>query len=220
MSLTIRAFPAGPIETNAFLVTDQETNRALIIDAPMDVTESILAAANEAGAQVVRIVITHTHWDHIGDAALIKEQSGVPLAAHPLAAERLASPGSATTDLPFEITGTSVDEWLNEGDVVELGEHRFAVLHLPGHEPAHIALYSEPDRMFLGGDVLFPNGHGRTDIPGSDQETMNRSLARLLDLPDDVVVYPGHGEPTTIGRERPWMESLRRYRDVSEGGVA
>ena len=212
MSLTIRAFPAGPIETNAFLVTDQETNRALIIDAPMDVTESILAAATEAGATVDRIVITHTHWDHIGDAALLKEQSGAPLAAHPLAAERLATPGSATVELPFEIPAVTPDELLNEGDTVTLGEHRFTVMHLPGHEVAHIVLYSEPDRMFLGGDVLFPNGHGRTDIPGSDQEVMNRSLARLLDLPDDVVVYPGHGEPTTIGRERPWMEGLRRYR--------
>ena len=212
MSLTIRAFPAGPIETNAFLVTDQETNRALIIDAPMDVTETILAAAREAGATVERIVITHTHWDHIGDAALLKEQSGAPLAAHPLAVERLASPGGATAELPFEIPGVTPDELLDEGDAVALGEHRFTVMHLPGHEVAHIVLYSESDRMFLGGDVLFPNGHGRTDIPGSDQEVMNRSLARLLDLPDDAVVYPGHGEPTTIGRERPWMEKLRRYR--------
>ena len=215
MSLTIRAFPAGPIETNAFLVTDQETNRALIIDAPMDVTETILAAADEAGTTIERIVITHTHWDHIGDAALLKEKSHAPLAAHPLAVERLASPGSATTELPFEIPGSTPDELLNEGDAVSLGEHRFAVMHLPGHEVAHIVLYSEPDRMFLGGDVLFPNGHGRTDIPGSDQETMNRSLARLLDLPDDVVVYPGHGEPTTIGRERLWMENLRSYRSDS-----
>jgi hydroxyacylglutathione hydrolase len=212
MSLTIRAFPAGPIETNAFLVTDQETNRALIIDAPMDVTETILAAAEAAGTMVERIVITHTHWDHIGDAALLKEQSRAPLAAHPLAVERLAAPGSATTELPFEIPGCTPDELLNEGDTVALGEHRFAVMHLPGHEVAHIVLYSESDWMLLGGDVLFPNGHGRTDIPGSDQETMNRSLARLLDLPDDVVVYPGHGEPTTIGRERPWMEGLRGYR--------
>ena len=181
----------------------------------MDVTETILAAADAAGTSIDRIVITHTHWDHIGDAALLKEKSHAPLAAHPLAVERLASPGSATTELPFEIPGSTPDELLNEGDAVSLGEHRFAVMHLPGHEVAHIVLYSEPDRMFLGGDVLFPNGHGRTDIPGSDQETMNRSLARLLDLPDDVVVYPGHGEPTTIGRERPWMENLRSYRSDS-----
>jgi glyoxylase-like metal-dependent hydrolase (beta-lactamase superfamily II) len=212
MGLTIQAFPAGPIETNAFLVADEESDAALIIDAPMDVTEAILAAAERLGKRVELVVITHTHWDHVGDAALLKERSGAPLAAHPLAAERLAAPGSATMELPFTIDPVTPDRVLEDGDTVELGAHRFRVMHLPGHEQAHIALYSEPDRVFLGGDVLFPNGHGRTDIPGSDQETMNRSLARLLDFPDDVAVYPGHGEPTTIGRERLWMEPLRRYR--------
>jgi hydroxyacylglutathione hydrolase len=211
MTLTIRAFPAGPADTNAFLVTEHETKRTLIIDAPMGVTDSILAAAEAAGATVERIVITHVHWDHIGDAAELKERTGAPLAAHPLAANGLSKPRSATMELPFEIPPASIDELLNDGDVVTLGEHRFAVMHLPGHDPAHIVLYSEPDRMFLGGDVLFPNGHGRTDLPGSDQETMNRSLARLIDLPADVVVYPGHGEPTTIGKERSWLEGLRRY---------
>jgi glyoxylase-like metal-dependent hydrolase (beta-lactamase superfamily II) len=211
MALTVRAFPAGPISTNAFLVVDQETNRALIIDAPMDVTETILAAAKADGVTPERIVITHTHWDHIGDAATLREQAGVPMAAHPLAVEKMAAPGSATTELPFEIAPSKPDELLNEGDVVSLGEHRFTVMHLPGHDVAHIVLVSEPDNVFLGGDVLFPNGHGRTDIPGSDQETMNRSLARLLDLPDAMTVYPGHGDPTTIGRERNWLEGLRRY---------
>lgn len=211
MSLTITAFPAGPIATNAYLVIDRETNRALIVDAPVDVADTILAAAEAEGAAIDRIVITHTHWDHIGDAAALKARTRAPLAAHSLAVERLAAPGSLVGELPFEIAPVTPDQLLEEGDTVALGEHRFTVMHLPGHEPAHIALYSEPDRVFLGGDVLFPNGHGRTDLPGSDQETMNRSLARLIDLPGDVVVYPGHGDPTTIGREA-WLQGLRGYR--------
>jgi hydroxyacylglutathione hydrolase len=215
MSLEIRTFPAGPIATNAYLVSDAETGRALIIDAPLDVTDEIVAAAESAGVTVERIVITHVHWDHIGDAAALKERFGVPLAAHPLAAAGLSNPVSATSELPFDIPPATIDEQLNDGDTVSLGEHRFAVLHLPGHDQAHIALFSEPDHMFLGGDVLFPNGHGRTDIPGSDQETMNRSLARLIDFPADVVVYPGHGDPTTIGREQSWLEGLRRYQQAS-----
>jgi hydroxyacylglutathione hydrolase len=209
MSLSIRAFPAGPIDTNAYLVIDQETNRALIIDAPMDVADAILAAVEAEGLTIDRIVITHTHWDHVGDAATLKERTGAPLAAHPLAVDRLAEPGGSMVELPFVIQPASPDELLNDGDAVALGEHRFTVMHLPGHDPGHIVLYSEPDRVFLGGDVLFPNGHGRTDVPGADQETMNRSLARLIDLPGDVVVYPGHGDPTTIGRET-WLQGLRR----------
>lgn len=211
MTLSVRAFPSGPVDTNAYLVTDQETNRALIVDAPIGVTDTILDAAAADGATVERIVITHTHWDHIGDAAELKKRTGVPLAAHPLAVERLAAPSSAMGELPFEIPPSRPDELLNDGDTVTLGEHRFVVMHLPGHDPAHIVLYSEPDRVFLGGDVLFPNGHGRTDIPGSDQETMNQSLARLIDLPDDAIVYPGHGDPTTIGREKSWLKGLRSY---------
>jgi glyoxylase-like metal-dependent hydrolase (beta-lactamase superfamily II) len=81
-------------------------------------------------------------------------------------------------------------------------------MYLPGHDNAHIALYSEPDRVFLGGDVLFPGGHGRVDIPGSDPKDMEHSLARLVDLPPDTVVYPGHGATTTIGAEA-WLQTYR-----------
>src|SRR5215213_2905091 len=209
MALTIESFVGGPIETNAFLVTDEETREALVIDAPMDVTDRIEQAVQSKGLTVTLIVITHTHWDHIGDAASLKERFGAPLAAHALATKALANPGSATTELPFTIEPVTPDHYLADGDEVALGAHRFRVMHLPGHEVAHIALVSEADRVFLGGDVLFPNGHGRVDIPGADQETMNASLARLVDLPPDTVVYPGHGLTTTIGDEG-WLQGLRR----------
>jgi hydroxyacylglutathione hydrolase len=208
MALTIESFVGGPFETNAFLVSDDATREAIVIDAPLDVAERIDRAAKTAGVRITLIVITHTHWDHIGDAAEMKELTGAPLAAHELAVETLANPGSATTELPFTIAPVTPDRLLADGDEVALGEHVFRVLHLPGHEPAHIALLSEADRVFLGGDVLFPNGHGRVDIPGADQETMNRSLARLVDLPPDTVVYPGHGLTTTIGDEA-WLQGLR-----------
>jgi hydroxyacylglutathione hydrolase len=210
MALTIESFVGGPLETNAYLVTGEATKEALVVDAPMDVTDRVVAAAETAGTRIMLIVITHTHWDHIGDAAELKERTGAPLAAHPLAAERLAHPGSASSELPFTIPPVTPDRWLNDGDEVRLGGHGFRVLHLPGHDPAHIALYSEPDLAFLGGDVLFPAGYGRTDIPGSDQATMDRSLARLAEFPPEVVVYPGHGRTTTIGAEG-W---LRRYRGL------
>jgi hydroxyacylglutathione hydrolase len=207
MALSITAFPGGPVDTNAFLVVDQESGDALVIDAPMGVTDEIVDTAWAANAKIKAIVITHPHWDHIGDAADLKSKTGAPLLAHRDAVGKMAAPSSSMGTLPFTIAPSKPDSVLDEGDVVELGEHCFTVMHLPGHEPSHIALYSEPDRVFLGGDVLFPNGHGRVDIPGSDQDTMNASLARLAVLPLDVVVYPGHGATTTIGAEH-WMQRL------------
>jgi hydroxyacylglutathione hydrolase len=208
MSLTVSAYPGGPIETNAYLVVDIETREALVVDAPQGITETIVDAAKGASAKITMIVITHTHWDHIGDAAELKVRTGAPLIAHELAVPGLTNPGSVVFDLPTPIPPVMPDRFVEDGDTVSLGSHSFTVLHLPGHDEAHIALYSEPDRIFLGGDVLFPGGHGRTDVPGTDQATMERSLARLVDFPSDVVVYPGHGKTTTIGDER-WLQGMR-----------
>ena len=110
--------------------------------------------------------------------------------------------------LPIEIPPATADATIEEGETVAAGGHVFRVLHLPGHDPAHIVLVSEPDRVLLGGDVLFPGGHGRTDIPGADEAAMRASLRRLRSLPLDTTVYPGHGAPTTIGAEAGWMGAL------------
>lgn len=206
MTLSLQAFPSGPLETNAYLVVDGETQHALVIDAPPDVTPTLTAAIAAAGVTVDRIVITHAHWDHIVDAAALRDALGVPIVAHPLTRERLAKPGSMTQELPFTITPVTPDAWLEEGDAVSLGAHRFGIMHLPGHDPAHIVLYSEADRIILGGDVLFPGGHGTTEIPLADQAVMDQSLKRLAVLPGDVVVYPGHGVSTTLGAEAGWLK--------------
>lgn len=208
MALRVQTFEAGPIQTNAYLVADDATGEAVVVDAPRDATGPVTEAATAAGWRIGRIVITHAHWDHIADAADLVAATTAPLAAHPLATERLAAPGSAVYDLPFTIPPTRPDELLNEGDTVTVGGHTFLVLHLPGHDPAHIALYSEADRVFLGGDILFPGGHGTVEIPGAVPAAMNRSIARLISLPPDVKVYPGHGLPTTIGAELEWMRAL------------
>src|SRR5690606_36233019 len=111
--------------------------------------------------------------------------------------------------LPVEIPPTTADETVDDGDEVTVGGHTFRVLHLPGHEPFHIGLWSEADHVLFGGDVLFPKGHGRTDIPGSDQAAMNATLKRLVaELPEDTVVYTGHGLPTSIGAEAGWIRDI------------
>ena len=167
MGITIKTFVGGPLETNAYLVIDDSSGEALVIDAPFDVVAEVVQAATDAGASIKTIVVTHGHWDHIGDLAALKEQTGAPVLASELSRERLIDPGSSVMPLPSEIIAVEPDSLIGEGDTVPLGDEVFEVLHLPGHEPGHIVLYSAEHKTFLGGDVLFPNGHGRIDIPGA-----------------------------------------------------
>lgn len=200
--MRVEAFRAGSLDTNAYLVLDEQANEAIVIDAPEDVADPLMRAIRTAACAVQRIVITHGYWDHIAGLADLVTALQVPVAVHPRVVDRLAHPSRS---LPVTVAPVEPDELLNDGDEVSLGGATFRVMHLPGHDEGHIVLYSEAEKVVLGGDVLFPGGHGRTDLPGSDQETMDRSLSRLAALPDDIIVYPGHGLPTTIGAERSWL---------------
>lgn len=207
-NLDIQQIPGGPLETNAFLVVDRLTKTALLIDAPPETHDAIVVAVRDHGATVSRIILTHTHWDHIVDTHALRASLNAPVTAHPNADTRLAHPGSAVMELPYTIDPITPDDHLEDGDEVTIGEETFSVMFLPGHDPSHIVLYNTDEKVLLGGDVLFPGGHGRTDIPGADETAMLRSLARLLELPDDVTVYPGHARETTIGAERGWMTEM------------
>ncbi len=204
--MRIRAFTSGPIMTNAFLVIDDDSKDALVIDAPPDVTPAIARAIQEDGLTVTLLVITHHHWDHIGDARELADSLGLTVAAHPASVAHLEQPAGG----PAPIAPVHVGRLLNEGDVVDVGNMSFQVLHTPGHAKGQISLYAPSDHVMFGGDTLFPNGYGRTDIAGASDEETAVTLLRLLDLPDDVTVYPGHGQETTIGQERPWMARITR----------
>lgn len=210
MPLELVTFVGGPLETNAYLVADTTTGDALVIDAPQGTAEAIVAEAAKRGWKIGQIIITHTHWDHVLDAKALKEATGVPLLAHPLARERLANPPSLGSELPFEVAAVETSDTLDDGDTVTLGGQMFTVMHLPGHDPAHIGLFNASEEILLSGDVLFPGGHGTLEVPGADQTAMNATMRRLVaELPAATTVHPGHGASTTIGAETPWIRLLR-----------
>lgn len=207
MTLRIYQIPAGPLPTNAFLVVDTVTGEAMLVDTPPDVAKQAQQIAEEAGANLRYIVITHGHWDHITGAADVLKLWSVPVVGHELVRERLEN-AAATSTAPMPMVPVKLDRFVDEGDQITIGGHAFTVMHMPGHDIAHITLYSKVDGVILGGDVLFPNGHGRTDIPGSDQQVMNQTLKRFLEFPAETRVLPGHGDETTVGREAHWIENI------------
>lgn len=202
MQLEVIQIPAGPLATNAFIVIDPATSKALIIDAPPESVALIEGEIMARKASPVALVITHGHWDHIQDTAAIRDRYEIPVMMHELDRERLESPGER------DFLAAIPDQILAEGDTVELAGQRFEVFYTPGHSPGQISLYHAESHSLFGGDTLFPNGYGRVDIPGASEADTLATMAKLLEFPDEVTVYTGHGEPTTIGQERPWMERV------------
>jgi len=205
--LTIRVIPGQPLETNCYLVADQEAGEALLIDAPWKVDAYVMDAVRELGVIVALIVCTHGHWDHTMGLAELLAATGALSACHALDADMLEHPSFAPFSLPFTLIPLTPDRLLNADDVITIGAHRFNVLSTPGHTPGSICLHDAEAHIVFSGDTLFAGTMGRVNFPGGDPEAMAHSLMRLRALPPATIVYPGHGPHTTIGKER-WLATL------------
>jgi hydroxyacylglutathione hydrolase len=201
--MIIEPVESGPFFTVGYLVGDEKSGRAIVVDAPKDSTPHLLRAANDHKMAIELIINTHGHWDHIADNLELQRQTLAPIAIHRLDEPRLENPKPVFFHLPFEIPPTRAGKYLEADDVIELGGLRFRVLFTPGHTEGGICLYEPSEKVLFSGDTLFAGSVGRVDLPGGDWDTLMSSIHQeLLTLEDDVTVYPGHGPPTTIGVER------------------
>jgi hydroxyacylglutathione hydrolase len=208
----VRCFTVGPVQENTWLVRREGADRALMID-PGDEADRLLGAIEQLGIGLDAILLTHTHFDHVGAVAPVARATGAPVYCPKIEVGVLADimsfvpwPGFG----PFE--SYDADETVEGGERLSLAGLDIDVIFTPGHSPGHVTYAFDREGALLSGDVLFQGSVGRTDLPGGDTATLMASIAGLLDRFDgDTVVYPGHMGVTTLGRERatnPFLQSL------------
>jgi glyoxylase-like metal-dependent hydrolase (beta-lactamase superfamily II) len=191
----------GPFQENCWLVVDEETNDAVLVD-PGDDGEQLVAMVRDSGATLTAIWCTHAHLDHIGGIAEVRRHYPVPVYLHPLDLPfytQLSARAAQVYGVPFE-QPDGPDRELADGQVVSCGRLDFTVMHLPGHAPGQVSFNGHG--IAISGDLLFAGSIGRTDLPLSNPFDMDASLDRFATLPAETIVYPGHGPATTIGTER------------------
>jgi hydroxyacylglutathione hydrolase len=203
-SIAIKIFPCGPWATNAMILACVESKRAAIIDPAPGSAELLFTSLKENGWTADKILLTHSHLDHIADLAKVKKELSLPVYVHAEDAANVKHPGSDGLPLLFPIEEVTPDEWLDEGLKISVGNLIFEVIHTPGHTPGGVCFYNRKNQVLISGDTLFKGSIGNISFPTANAAAMWRSLERLAELPADTIVYPGHGEPTTIGEEE-WL---------------
>ena len=202
-AMRIGIVPVTPFQQNCSLVWCTETMRGALVDPGGDL-DKLKLALDRTGVTLEKILVTHGHMDHCGQAGVLAKSMHVPIEG-PHEGDRFWIEGMADAAMRFGLEGEPFepDRWLHDGDTVTVGKLTLDVIHCPGHTPGHVVFFHEPSKVAIVGDVLFAGSIGRTDFPqGNHQHLLDSITGKLWPLGDDVSFVPGHGETSTFGQER------------------
>jgi glyoxylase-like metal-dependent hydrolase (beta-lactamase superfamily II) len=203
-SLRIEKMELGPIGTNAYLIWDAGGKEAILVDAPPDCNDAVLPFLERESLSLKEIWLTHGHWDHMAGAPDIVDSS-ITVVGHRADKMLFEKPSVMST---FAMPGmnfqpVTITKWVEDGDVLNLLGRKVKVFHCPGHCPGNIIFWVEDEKACFVGDVIFAESIGRADLPGGNFDTLEHSIqSKVYTLPEDTMIYPGHGPNTTVGHER------------------
>lgn len=202
--MKLYAVPAGPIETNAWLLLDKEAGSAVLFDAPPQSYDIIMDILNEENCKLAALFITHGHWDHMLDTYRFASDN-VPVYGHEEGREFMEHPETMSNYAMPGLTwkGCSISDNVTDGENIKIGSFDFLVRYTPGHCPGSIAIVIDRVKSVIVGDVIFRGSIGRTDLPGGSFNVLSENITRkLYSLPEDYKLCPGHGPETTVGLEK------------------
>jgi len=201
----IHVLPSGPIQTIGYLLTESKTGEAVLVDAPGDILAKIRPVLAKEGCVLKELWLTHGHWDHTQEAAKVKRETGALVRAHRADRDLIETPERMEEFMGARLglEPVAVDAWVEQGDRLLALGREFEVRHVPGHCPGNVLFYEPRAKAALVGDALFNRGVGRWDLPGGDFAVLVVSIReQIYTLPDDTVVFPGHGPRTAVGEEK------------------
>jgi glyoxylase-like metal-dependent hydrolase (beta-lactamase superfamily II) len=201
----------GIAMTNCYVIADEAAKIAVMFDAPDHTAAEILDEVQRRDWQLVGLWLTHGHFDHIADHAIVTQRfPAAKVLIHRLDEPKLENPKSSVFELPFEIPPRRADAYVQDGQKLTIGALQVEVIHTPGHSPGHVMYHIASHRTLVGGDLIIGGSVGRTDLPDSSPAQLQASIRKIMQLPDETQLLPGHGQPETLGYERqtnPFVQS-------------
>lgn len=192
----------GIAQTNCWLIADEVAKQAVLFDAPNDTTTKLLDECQKRGWDLIGLWLTHGHFDHLADHAVVTQRfPNAKVLLHRDDEDKITGQYPLIIPLPFDIPERKPDAYLTEGQKLKIGSIDVEVLHTPGHAAGHVVFHLPKEKVLVGGDMIICGAIGRVDLPDSDYGTMCRSIRRIIDLPEETTLLPGHCGTSTLARE-------------------